>query len=182
MQLSHERILYSCFSIPDPDEDSNPTSTVLDEEALGSFESFSNSEDIDAAAALLLNVRDLEYEDDEDTSSDDEEGIRRYLRSNGMSRRLPQLTNKTGYMCDPSFWNCMVVADTTLIPSSYSEITGIVLGCVVAVGGAIVLGLACYKYKRRQSRCPGSKEEVADDDDRTYVSNLTQEALEMEVI
>ena len=132
MQLSHESVL-----IPDPDEDSNP-------EVLGSFESSSNSEDMDAAAELLLNVRDLAYEDDEDMMSpDDEEGIRRYLRSNGMSRRLPQkLTNEIGYMCDPSFVNCMVVADTTLIPSSYSEITGIVLGCVVAVGG-IVLQSAC---------------------------------------
>ena len=176
--------ILACISTPDLDEDSNPTSTLLDEEVLGSFGSSSNSEDMDAAAALLLNVRDLEYEDDEDMTPDDEEGIRRYLRSNGMGmgRRLPQWTNKTGYMCDPSFWNCMVVADTTLIPSSYSEITGIVLGCVVAVGCAW-LGLAWYKYKRRQSRCSNSKEEVADDDDDgTYVSNLTQEALEMEVI
>ena len=51
------------------------------------------------------------------------------------------------------------------------------------MSAASVLGLAWYKYKRRQSRCSNSKEEVADDDDDgTYVSNLTQEALEMEVI
>ena len=62
---------------------------------------------MDAAADVLLNAGDFEYEDDEEDmsfddeeSSDDEQGVRqRYLR--GMGRRLPQLT-ETGYKCDTS--------------------------------------------------------------------------------
>lgn len=65
-------------------------------------ESSSNSEDMDAAAAeAMLDVGDLEYED-EDTSSDDEEGVRRYLRANGMGRRLEHPMN---YKCSPRCMN-----------------------------------------------------------------------------
>ena len=110
-QLSHESVLHpcSCFSIPDEDEDSNPTSTSLDEEVLFSSDSSSTSEDMHAAADVLLNAGDFEYEDDEEDmsfddeeSSDDEEGVRRrYLRANanGMGRRL------TRYKCKSSCMN-----------------------------------------------------------------------------
>lgn len=49
----------------------------------------------------MLDVGDLEYED-EDSSSDDEEGVRRYLRANGMGRGLQQMTKVSGYTCKPS--------------------------------------------------------------------------------
>ena len=107
LQLSHNSVLHSCscFSIPDKDEDLNPTSASL--EVLFSSDSSSDSEDMDDAAELSLNVEDFEYEDDEEyvsfddeESSDDEEGVRRrYLRANanGMgSRRL------TLYKCNSS--------------------------------------------------------------------------------
>ena len=98
LQLSHDSVLHSCFSIPDEDPTPSSTSTSLVEEVLGSSESSSNSEDMDATATaeVLLNTgdEDLEYED-EGTSSDDEDGdsVQRYLRANG--RELAQMT-KTG--------------------------------------------------------------------------------------
>jgi hypothetical protein len=54
-----------------------------------------------AAAEAMLDVGDLEYEaEDEDTSSDDEEVVRRYLRANnGMGRRLEHPMN---FKCMPS--------------------------------------------------------------------------------
>ena len=109
LKLSHDSVLHSCscLSIPDKDEDLNPTSASL--EVLLSSDSSSDSEDMDAAAELLFNVEDFEYEDEDDEeyvsfddeeSSDDEGGVRRrYLRANanGMgSRRL------TRYKCNSS--------------------------------------------------------------------------------
>lgn len=110
LQPSHDSVVHSCscFSIPDEDEDSNPTSTSLDEEVLFSSDSSATSEDMDAAADVLF-VGDFEYEDDEEDmsfddeeSSEDEEGSRRrYLRANakGMGRRL------TRYKCKSSCMN-----------------------------------------------------------------------------
>ena len=70
-----------CFAFFSPTPDEDPASTSLIEEVLG----------------VMLDVGDLEYED-KDTSSDDEEGgVRRYLRANGMGRRLPKMPKKTGY-------------------------------------------------------------------------------------
>lgn len=54
-----------------------------------------------AAAEAMFDVGDLEYED-EDTSSDDEEGVRRYLRANGMGGGLQKMTKVIGYKCKPS--------------------------------------------------------------------------------
>ncbi len=105
MQLLHSSLCISltevfCILFQTSDEDL--ASTSLDEEALGSAESSSNSEDMDAAAAeTMLNVGDLEYED-EDSSSDEVGGVRRYLRANGMDRELQKMTKVIGYKCKPS--------------------------------------------------------------------------------